>query len=264
VLINLFCQYSYASGSGISSFPKRVVINNNQRTATLTLTNNDNETRSYLIKFINTGFDKNNNFKELKKEDLPAGYKSIKNIIRYSPRRITLKSKESQTVRLLVRRNKKLPEGEYRSHILFQAIPNKNREKDILNLIENDKESIVVKPTILQGLALPVILYQGKTKGSAKIKSFTLEYPKPNKVIAKFELTRQGNRSLYGEIITKQNGKTINILKGLALYTPYKEHTFSIPLDPKKLQSGKKLTVTYRGLDRDAGTTFASGEIIVP
>jgi len=252
--------------AGLSAFPLRVEIDQRQNNSTLTLTNSGIKTH-YRIKLVDYIRNKDGKIKSVPLDKLPKDYHSAKKIIRYSPRQITLSPGESQTIRLLARHTRHLPTAEYRSFILFQAMPDKKKLKnDIKNLTNTtqNKNSITINPVILQSLALPVIVYQGKLSATAEVKSLTLDNTQANQIAAKLQLTRHGNRSLYGEVIAEQDGETIGLVKGLALYNPNKERTFTIPLDPKKLQSGKKLTVTYRGLDRDAGTTFASGEIIVP
>jgi len=264
LLIIFFLFWSELLHASISSFPRRVIIDSHQQTATLTLTHQGNKTTRYRISFIDMAFDKNEQLKKFKSDELPDNYYSAKSFLRYSPRQITLAPGESQTVRILARKKRSLPKGEYRSYIHFQELPNKKNKNNIEQLINSNKKNISIKPKILMGLALPIIVYQGKLEGSAETKSLTLEHPTPDKTVAKFNLFRYGNRSLYGEVVAEQNGKIVGIAKGLALYTPYEEQTFSVNLDPAKLQSGKKLTVTYRGLNRDAGTIFATGEIIVP
>ncbi|MDQ7017380.1 MAG: hypothetical protein Q9N68_13495, partial [Gammaproteobacteria bacterium] len=94
--------------------------------------------------------------------------------------------------------------------------------------------------------------------------TLTLIREDPKNPSIKLHLSRSGNRSLYGEVEIKQGDKTVGLAKGLTLYNPYKERTFNVPLDADKLQSGEILTVTYRGLDRDVGTTFVTGKLIVP
>ncbi|MDQ7015916.1 MAG: hypothetical protein Q9N68_06000 [Gammaproteobacteria bacterium] len=251
--------------AGLNAFPRRIVMEPSQRTAALTLTHQGTKTSQYRISFIDMGLDKDGSLKALSPEELPENYQSAKKLLRYSPRQITLAPGESQTVRILARRKRNLAAGEYRTYIKFEELPDKQASKnDIEQLTDSDNKTIKITPTVLMGLALPIILYQGEVEASAETQSLTLETLGTNQTVAKFRLIRHGNRSLYGEVVAEQEGEVVGIVKGLALYTPYKEQTFSLTLDPAKLQSGKKLTVSYRGLDRDAGTTFATGEIIVP
>jgi len=254
---------SIADG-GLSASPRRIEFINNQRTDTLTLTNSGDQTTQYRIKLVDYIYvDGKLTIQDYK--NLPKDYLSAKKLIRYSPRQVTIKPNKSQTIRLLARRTRNLPTGEYRSFILFKAIPNKQQAKNsIQNLANlNKRKKFKSAPIISQSLALPVIVRQGKLSASAKSISLTLEHYKNKQPYIKFHLSRSGNRSLYGEIIAEQDGETVGIAKGLTLYTPYKEQTFNVALDSKKLKSGK-LTVTYQGLDHDSGTIFATGEIMVP
>jgi len=267
-LIIFFIPNAFA---GLSAFPQHIEIERHQRNSVLTLTNSGSTTQ-YRIQLVDYIRDKNGKVQSVPLNELPENYNSAKKIVRYSPRQITLAPGESQTIRLLVRRTRKLPTAEYRSFILFQAMPSKEQTKnDIQNLAETDpeKRTITVNPVMLQSLALPIIVQHGKLSATAEIASLTFKQSQTGETAVKnpkinVHLLRHGNRSLYGKIVAEQDGDVIGIAKGLALYNPNKERTYTVALDPKKLQSGKKLTVTYRGLDRDAGTTFATGEIIVP
>jgi len=254
-----------SSFAGLTAFPKRIELSNHQKNSVLTLTNNDNKTTKYRIQLVDYLHDDKGNIQVIPTDKLPTGYLSAKKIVRYSPRQVTIRPGESQAIRLLVRRNRSLPEGEYRSFILFRALPNESSQNSIQNLSNSDDDSsLKIKPIVSQNLALPILVHQGKLSASAQVKSLTLDQEDKQHPQIKFQLGRTGNRSLYGEVIVEQNNETVGLAKGLTLYNPYPERTFTVALDAKKLQSGKKLIVTYRGLDRDTGTTFATGEIIVP
>ncbi|MDQ7074792.1 MAG: hypothetical protein Q9O24_06470 [Gammaproteobacteria bacterium] len=253
-----------ASG-GLSAFPKRVEFSSHQKNSVLNLTNNGNKTTKYRIQLVDFIHDKKGNLQAIPTTKLPPNYHSAKKIVRYSPRQITIRPGESQAIRLLVRRSRNLAEGEYRSFIYFQALPDKQKTaNNIQTLTQSDTDSVHITPIVLQSLALPIVVQQGKLSANAQIKTLTLIREDPKNPSIKLHLSRSGNRSLYGEVEIKQGDKTVGLAKGLTLYNPYKERTFNVPLDADKLQSGEILTVTYRGLDRDAGTTFATGEIIVP
>jgi len=260
----MFNTTIYAASGGLSAFPKRVEITSHQKNSVLTLTNNGNQTTKYRIKLVDFIHDEDDGLQISPTGKLPEGYYSAKKIIRYSPRQVTIRPGESQAIRLLVRRSRSLPEGEYRSFILFRALPDKSLQNSIQNLTNDDGTPLHIKPTVLQNLALPILVHQGKLSASAQVKSLTLDQEDKQHPQIKFQLGRTGNRSLYGEVIIEQNNEIVGLAKGLTLYNPYPERTFTVALDAKKLQSGKKLVVTYRGLDRDTGTTFATGEIIVP
>ena len=52
-----------------------------------------------------------------------AEEKLAESMIVYAPRRVTLAPHEPQTIRISARAPKDLPDGEYRVHLLFRAVP---------------------------------------------------------------------------------------------------------------------------------------------
>ena len=55
--------------------------------------------------------------------DPNAEEKLAQSMIVYAPRRVTLAPHEPQTIRIAARAPKDLPDGEYRVHLLFRAVP---------------------------------------------------------------------------------------------------------------------------------------------
>ena len=55
--------------------------------------------------------------------DPNAGEKAAQEMLLYAPRRITLPPNQPQAIRLTARAPEGLPDGEYRVHMLFRAIP---------------------------------------------------------------------------------------------------------------------------------------------
>jgi P pilus assembly chaperone PapD len=55
--------------------------------------------------------------------DPSAAERLAQSMISYAPRRVTLAPREPQTIRISARAPKDIPEGEYRVHLLFRAVP---------------------------------------------------------------------------------------------------------------------------------------------
>ena len=98
--------------------PSRVVFEDRTRTAQVTLVNKGSETATYRISFIRQNMTEDGKFVPAEKDE--SGLYSD-TMVRYSPRQITLSPGQSQVVRLMLRKPKNLPDGEYRSHMLLCA-----------------------------------------------------------------------------------------------------------------------------------------------
>ena len=102
-------------------YPTRIVIEGNQRSAQIQLINNGTESRTYRIGLVNRRMNETGSFIDIN-EPLP-GELFADDMLRFSPRQVTLAPGTGQTVRVMVRKPSNLPAGEYRSHLLFSQQP---------------------------------------------------------------------------------------------------------------------------------------------
>ena len=123
---------SDARGQGAGDLvvaPTRIVFEGRTRTAQLSLLNKGSAAATYRISLINMRMTEDGGFKEI---DEPApGEQFADRLIRYAPRQVVLAPGDSQAVRLLLRKPRGLEPGEYRSHLLFRAIPLQNIGKSV-------------------------------------------------------------------------------------------------------------------------------------
>jgi len=184
-------------------------------------------------------------------EDPEPGEQFADNLIRYSPRQVTLKPGQSQVVRLSLRKPHDLKDGEYRSHMSFKAIP----DNAGINISQPNKnsDSIGVKLTAVVSVTIPVIVRHGKTDVAVSIDSLKLlpptkEVPKP---VLSLELQREGSQSVYGDFVAEleSDGKKtiVGQMNGVAVYTPNKSRTVKLALTvPDGLKLDGTLNVYYR------------------
>jgi hypothetical protein len=103
--------------------PTRVVLEGRQRTAEVTLVNTGSATATYRISFVNLRMNEQGGTTEIEASSARPGEQFAEPLVRYSPRQVTLEPQVAQTVRMQLRLPSDLPPGEYRSHLLFRAIP---------------------------------------------------------------------------------------------------------------------------------------------
>src|SRR3954451_4123156 len=140
--------------------PTRVVLEGRQRTAEITLVNVGSATATFRISLINLRMDVNGGTKEIETADAEPGERFANDLIRFSPRQVTLEPHVAQTVRIQARKPADLAAGEYRSHLLFRAVP--AAAPAVASPAEPATE-VTIKLTAVYGVSIPVIVLQLET-----------------------------------------------------------------------------------------------------
>ena len=194
--------------------PTRVVIAKNQRAAQVELINDSRETASYRISIVNRRMSETGEFVTI---DAPGpGEQFAGPMLAYSPRQVTLAPGTAQVVRLMVRKPEGLAEGEYRSHLHFEKLPDARAPEGAAR--PGEQIGIVLKTLI--GASIPVIVRHGATSATVTLTELELH----GQQLA-FRIERAGNSSVYGDLaasFTPQGGAEQQLANasGVAVYTP--------------------------------------------
>ena len=213
--------------------PTRIVFESNERTKQVNLINNGSETGRYRISFVRRKMTEDGKFVDLP-ENEPGMYSD--DIVRFSPRQVTLQPGQSQTVRLMLRKKRDMQDGEYRSHMLFQSLPDP-AASDINQLAENNSKGLSVQLIPVVGITIPVIVRQGKLSSTVNLSDFELKQANTVKAetTLSFKINREGNSSAYGDFriyFTPKGGEPVVVgqVNGVAVYTPLASRSVEIRL----------------------------------
>lgn len=259
ILILLFCALSlqiitpsslFAQDTkGIVVSPQRVIFEKGQRIVEVLIANRGSNEEKYRISLVNRAMQENG---QLKPTDSPAENEYFASeILRYSPRQITLEPKGTQKIRIMSRIKSSSPDGEYRSHLLVQEIP---KAKEAENAGGNNGE-IGINVQAVFGITVPIILRKGDLSAEVKLST-----PKIVKVgdttFLEIAVNRSGTKSIVGTLNVFTDSQKIGILKNVAVYLSTPRRIISVKLDPKSAKnlSGKNIRVTYgaKGTSEDA------------
>ena len=152
-------------------------------------------------------------------------------MITYAPRRVTLAPNQPQAIRIGVRPPADLPDGEYRAHMLFRAIPEAAAPTPTGEPVKG--VSISLKP--VYGVTIPIIIRKGELKlATASISDARIVRDPEEGTQFAFTLSRDGERSTYGRIrVTKAGAaKPIYEARGIAVYPELASRTVSLPVEP--------------------------------
>ena len=250
--------------------PTRVVFEGRARSAKVNLANTGDATGRYRISFIQRQMTESGELAEIK-EGTAGMYAD--QMVRFSPREVTLAPGQSQIVRLLLRKKSDLQEGEYRSHMLFQSLPDPNATS-IQTLTDKSGDKLQIQLIPIVGISIPVIVRQGSLHASASLSNLQFHPPADSKRPAYVTMTlgREGERSLYGDfrvMFTPAGGAPVMVTQanGVALYTPNTQRKVTLNLQTPpgiQLKNGE-LHVTYLKQGQDAGSgLIADGRLRLP
>lgn len=250
--------------------PTRIVFEGNERTKQVSLINNGSETSRFRISFVRRNMAENGKFEEVPEGD--AGMFSDE-IVRFSPRQVTLQPGQSQTVRLMLRKKRGMPDGEYRSHLLFQSLPDAD-VSDINELTQEGAKTVSVQLIPVVGITIPVIVRQGDLDSTVSLSDFELKQAntvKGERTLS-LRLNREGNSSAYGDFrvyFTPEGGKPVSVaqINGIAVYTPLAGRTVDILLQtpPGLTLSRGELHIVYLEAGKDEATgLLAESRLAVP
>lgn len=250
-------------------YPTRIVFAGNQRAAQLELINNGSERATYRISLVNRRMSETGSFSEI---DTPLpGEQFAEDLLRYSPRQVTLEPGAGQAVRIMLRKPANLATGEYRSHLMLAKQPEARDNTSIETRGAAASKEIGIKLTTLVGMSIPVIVRHGNTDASVALTRLALQQPAKGPPTLALHMERSGNQSVYGDLTvslipTRGDEQVIARVNGVAVYSPNPLRRASIALQWPKGQrlAGGALRVSYREQAEDGGKLLAEALLPLP
>jgi P pilus assembly chaperone PapD len=251
-------------------FPTRIVFEKNQRAAQIELINNGSKPATYRISLVNRRMTESGKFEAV--DTAAPGERFADDMLRFSPRQITLEPGSAQTVRVLLRKPAELAEGEYRSHLQFDKLPDAEGSASIENQGAGaDGKGIGVVLNALVGATVPVIVRHGATSANVSISRLALQKDEARRQLLTLQFERDGSSSVYGDVsvtFTPRGGQpqTLTQVGGIAVYTPNRVRQAALPLElPKGLQLAHgTLEVSYRDRPEAGGKLLAQANLDLP
>ncbi len=154
--------------------------------------------------------------------------KTAQNMILYAPRRVTIAPNQPQTIRIAARAPAGLPDGEYRAHLLFRAVP---PPRPVAPTAAVKGVSFELIP--IYGVTIPVVVRMGNLSAKVGIANVALAKA-DGKPAVSLDLTRAGDRSVFGDVRVFKAGikDPIAIQRGVAIYTEIGTRHMVIPINP--------------------------------
>jgi len=191
-----------------------------------------------------------------------AEEKAAADMIVYAPRRVTLAPHEPQSIRIAARPPQGLPDGEYRVHLLFRAIP---PTTPVTASSDDAGKGLRLQLIPVYGVTIPVIVRLGNLQATAGISHVELE-KKDGKPAIALDLSRSGPRSTFGEVAVFKPGvkDPIAIQKAVAVYTELGSRHVTIPVDETyKGEIAGPVTVQYVETFHDGKEKLAETQAVL-
>jgi len=264
----LLLVLSWPAQAELMLHPTRIVFDKNQRAAQVELINNGSKPASYRITLVNRRMTEAGQFEPA---DTPLeGERFADSMLRYSPRQVTLQPGTAQTVRIMLRKPADLAEGEYRSHLLFDKLPDAEGSASIENR-GAESGQIGVQMNALVGASMPVIVRHGNVGATVSLGGLALQKNAAKQPVLSMRFERAGTSSVYGDVsvtYTPRGGKPLDLAQvgGIAVYTPNRVREAVLPLQlPKGVQlSGGTLEVAFRDRPEAGGKLLAQASLNLP
>lgn len=239
--------------------PTRVVFDQRDRTAQVTLVNQGSESGDFRISFVRQNMTASGEFVTVA-EDQDGLYSDP--MVRFSPRQVRLPPGQSQVIRLMLRKPRDLADGEYRSHMLFQALPPPS-SSSIENLAAGQNaDDITIELIPIVGVSIPVIVRHGELSSKVSLGDARIVAVEGSQRLA-LDVERSGTSSAYGDIrvtFTPAGGEPLVVaqVNGVAVYANLDKRRLQIPLSPPAgigLANGTlDIAFIESGADAESGT----------
>ena len=240
--------------------PTRLILDG-RRGAEVILANQGSEEATYRITLELRRMDENGNLVPVEESEASAAEKAALEMIRYAPRRVTLPPAQPQSVRISARPGADLPDGEYRVHMSFAALP----KVEAVAQPVNEATGVSIALTPIYGVVMPIIVRKGKvevTGGLANPRIVKTE----NGDAFEIDMVRSGTSSLYGDLMVFARGanEPSFIARGVGVYPEIGQRHSTFGLSPAQSAALKgPVRVEYREASENGGGLIAAVDAVL-
>ena len=270
-----------AVGAGdINVSPKRIVFDAAGHGATVYLFNRGDGPATYSIAVIDRVMIPDGQIlaiDDAKKDPAEAAYAakltSARDFIQFTPRRVTLKPNESQTIRLRALKPDALAPGEYRTHLTITAVPPEDAGLTAEAAATPGAKELSVRIVPVFSLSIPLIVRQGEVEVRAGLETPHLTWDeapvaptngKSQKLAAiNVTIDRLGHNSVYGNIEVRSGDTVLGAVRGVGVYPEVERRSIKVPLlrPPKP---NENLSIVLVDDDTQPGTDLAKVSFVAP
>ena len=241
--------------------PTRVILDGSRGTEVI-LSNIGTEEATYRIGLELRRMTENGRLVPVETEDATAAEEAALAMIRYAPRRILLPPGQPQAVRLAARPGADLPDGEYRVHMSFRAIP---KPREVTDAAPAPTDGVAIQLLPIYGVTIPIIVRHGRVEAQVAINQpRVIESEEGPQLV--LTMSRGGDSSTYGELLVTKSGlsEPLVVSRGLAIYPELETREVRIPLTAEqKAGLTGQLRFEYREMPDAGGGLIAAVDAVL-
>lgn len=262
LLIAAVAAIPVAATAGVGDLlvaPTRIVLDGRRGTEVI-LNNIGDETATYRVSVEFRRMTAEGRLEDVAEPN--AAEKLAEEMIVYAPRRVTLAPRQPQSIRISARPSQAIPDGEYRVHLLFRAIP---PARPVAPRPAEAPKGLSFALTPVYGVTIPVIVRLGQLQATAGIANVHLNTQDGKPVVA-LDLSRQGTRSTFGEVRVFKAGikNPVAQARSVAVYTEVGQRRVTVPIsDDFKGEMRGPVTVQYVETYDDGAKTIAETQAVL-
>lgn len=240
--------------------PVRVMMDDANKTATMILRNTSNGSRTYRLSWEDKRGKVDGSYEVVADTEQ---WPSAKDMIRLSPRQVTVGPGENQTIRFSWRPPANLPTGEYRSHLLMRVVPDVSEPSAIFGT-EQAEEGIGIQINMQMSFSLPIVVRHSTAAPQVSLESVqALPAEEGETMGLQVTFNRAGEASSFGTVIVEMQRdsdspvEVIGTHRDLSIFPEVDQRTITVTLRDANIPAGATVRVAYVGSDEYDGITWA-------
>lgn len=240
--------------------PTRVILDGSRGTEVI-LSNIGSEEATYRIGLELRRMNEDGELVPVEEVDANSVEEASLGMIRYAPRRIALPPGQPQAIRLSARPGADLPDGEYRVHMSFKAIP---RPREVTEE-ESQAEGVTFRLIPVYGITIPIIVRHGRVEAQVALTQPAIVQGEAGPEFS-MAIERSGESSTYGALTVFKPGAADPVLQlgGVAVYPEIGHREVRFRLNPEQATALRgPVRVEYRELPEQGGGLIAAVEGVI-
>lgn len=239
--------------------PTRAALSTENRQTELVLRNTSDGARTYRLGWEDKRVvDDRGTYQAVEKGE---NWPSAAEMVRFSPRQVTVGPGENQTVRLSFRPPANLEAGEYRSHLRLQVVAEESEPSSIIEMDDPSREGVGFKLFMQMSFSIPVVVRHQVGPPEVVISDIKVVSGEgENRSMSlSVELTRAGEASSYGEIIVemqKDRSSPVELIgrkEGVYIFHETGRKTVRVALKDIRIPPQSYIRIAYQGIEEYKG-----------